>query len=74
MPTETLTLEDIAYKAFPEADHRAKRCLSALEAAVAEERKALREMLIEHGVSSSLAVRDVLDDLMIGLDARESKR
>jgi hypothetical protein len=40
-------------------------------ALLADERAALREKLIEYGVSSSLAVRDVLDDLTAWLDARE---
>ena len=56
----------------PECGHDAETEIrAALVEAVAEERKALREKLIEHGVSSSLAVQHVLDDLTAWLDARE---
>ena len=75
-------LDEIAARAFPEADHRAARCRKALDEAVAEERKALREIVASLKDVSLLDAEmnddpiDAVwrDDVYAALDAREAKR
>jgi hypothetical protein len=66
-------LDEIAGRAFPEADHRAARCRAALAEAVAEERRALREIVERKRTSadSGWTTRLVLCDLLAALAARE---
>lgn len=63
-----MTLDEIASRAFPESDERAARCRAALDKALAEERKALREIVgADYSTQPS---RGAHRRLLAALDAR----
>ena len=71
---EPKTLDEIAARAFPEADHRAVRCRAALQQAYdlgrAEERKALREIVTEARGDWDVGLKE---NILAALDAREKE-